>query len=309
MIDLNKLNKLLNNLLNVLNQVQAAMIFDNKGNLLTSMMNSALNEEEIGGTTSLISFISDKIKIDYETGLFQSSSLSSENRKFLFRQTDDLILTLICDIDSNIELINPYANFIVNKLSRMVKDFEVDTKVPKLEGEKKKQKKPRNEYAFKILILGNAGVGKTTSTVQFAHSLFKSEYKPTLGVNIVRNEYWIGDDLIHFQIWDLAGQDQWTKLRRIYYSGAQGALLLFDTTRSDSFQDLKRWRDEIKKYTINIPVILVGNKIDLKDLRKISTEKGKEKAEKFGYKYIETSAKTSENIEQAFKLLAKEMID
>ncbi|MHA1268885.1 MAG: GTP-binding protein [Candidatus Helarchaeota archaeon] len=307
-INLNLINKLLENLLNALDTIQAAMIFDNRGNLLTSMMSSALNEEEIGGTTSLISFISDKIKIDFETGLFQSASLSTDNRKFVFKQINDLILTLICDLDTDLQIINPYAKYIATKISKIIRNVEVDVSVPKLEHTEEKKIKPENEYAFKILILGSPGVGKTTTTVRFAHSFFKSEYKPTLGVNIVRNEYWIDKDLVHFQIWDIGGQDRWASMRKIYYSGAQGALLLFDTTRIDSFKDLDKWVQEIKKYTINIPIVIVGNKIDLLDLRKVSKEEALNKAKSFGYEYIETSAKTSKNIEETFKMLAKEMI-
>ena len=308
-IDLNLANKLLENFLNTLKEIQAALIFDNKGNLITSMMNTPLNEEEIGGTTSLIAFISDKIKIDFETGLFQNASLSTDNRKFVFKQIDELILALICDLDSNLRIINPYASYVASKISKISREVDIDVSVPKLkEIEKEEERKPENEFAFKILILGNAGVGKTTTTVRFAHSLFSSEYKPTLGVNIVRNDYWIDNDLVHFQIWDLAGQDRWATMRKIYYSGAQGALLLFDVTRPDSFNDLNKWYKEINSYTKNIPVIIVANKVDLENLRHISTEQGKKKAEELNYKYIETSAKTSANIVDTFKILAKEMI-
>ncbi|MHA1310916.1 MAG: GTP-binding protein [Candidatus Helarchaeota archaeon] len=308
-IDLSLVNKVLENLINALTSIQAAMIFDNKGNLLTSMMNSTLDEEEIGGTTSLISFISDKIKIDFETGLFQNSSLSTDYRKFIFRQIDDLILVLICDLKSDLNIINPYSDYVATKILKINKNVQIDPSVPTLGKIERPKRKPKNEYVFKILILGDAGVGKTTTTVRFAQALFTSEYKPTLGVNIVRNEFWMNDtDLIHFSIWDLAGQDRWASMRGIYYSGAQGALLLFDTTRLDSFRNLDKWVKEINTNTINIPVVLVGNKIDLKDLRKVSKEEGIRKAQEYGYRYIETSAKTSENIKETFKLLVKDMI-
>ncbi len=307
-INIDAINKLFENLISALNTIQATILFDNKGNLITAMMNNTLDEEEIGGTTSLISFISEKIKIDFETGLFMNSSLSTDDRKFVFRQIDDLVLALICDLNADLRIIDPYASYVVTKILKIKRNVEIDLSIPKLEKIKPETKKPKNEYAFKILILGNAGVGKTSTTVKFAQSLFISEYKPTLGVNIVRNDYWIDDELIHFQIWDLAGQDRWRMMRKIYYSGAQGALLLFDTTRYDSFKDLDKWYKEINSYTYGIPVILVGNKIDLKDLRKVPSEIARKKAEEFGCKYIETSAKTSENIEEAFKILALELM-
>ena len=185
----------------------------------------------------------------------------------------------------------------------------VSMDVPQSEAEMKEIVKPRKSFVLKIVIIGDAGVGKTTTTIQFAQAKFESEYKPTIGVSIVKNEYLFGEDLVNFQIWDIAGQEFWQPMRRIYYGGTQGALILYDVTRPSSFQNVKKWVEELTEFLPKpIPCVLVANKIDLEDLRKISKEDGEELAAELNMPYIEISAKTSENLEKAFSHLGELLI-
>jgi small GTP-binding protein len=116
------------------------------------------------------------------------------------------------------------------------------------------------------------------------------------------------DSAVRFIIWDLAGQSQFQRVRKSYLANAEAGILVYDVTNRNSFENIENWYNEIKKASPNIALILVGNKIDLKEDREVKTQDGTELADKLGLSYIETSAKTGENINDAFKMLALLMI-
>ena len=113
---------------------------------------------------------------------------------------------------------------------------------------------------------------------------------------------------VRFVIWDLAGQAQFKRVRQTYLSNAEAGILVYDVTRKETFVKLENWFNEIKEVSSTISLILVGNKIDLKDQRVVSLKQGEELAQKLNLSYIETSAKTGENINDAFKMLGLQLI-
>jgi small GTP-binding protein len=117
------------------------------------------------------------------------------------------------------------------------------------------------------------------------------------------------DSKVRFVIWDLAGQAQFKRVRQSYLSNAEAGILVYDVTRKETFNNLKSWLDEAKDVSPSISLILVGNKIDLVEDRVITTEQGEEMAKQLNLSYIETSAKTGENINDAFKMLALQKIN
>ena len=169
------------------------------------------------------------------------------------------------------------------------------------------------EYVFKITILGDSAVGKTSLINQFVESSFQEDYKPTLGANIIRKD--VNLDEIHSRvrliIWDLAGQEKYNVVRSMYYQGCVGALLVFDLTRYDTFESIEsKWLSDFKKFVKKEGVyILVGNKKDLVNERAVDSEKGHKLSKKINaIQYIETSAKFNENVEDAFKNLVFEIL-
>jgi small GTP-binding protein len=177
------------------------------------------------------------------------------------------------------------------------------------------ESKELREFVFKIVILGNAAVGKTSLINQFVEGAFEEDYKPTLGANIIRKDVDIdGEDAqtkIRLIMWDLAGQEKYSVIRSMYFQGCEGALLVYDVTRYNTFDSIKsKWLRDFKKYIRKKGVyLLIGNKTDLSDQRVVPTEKGKDLAENIqASHFIETSAKLGENIEEAFLLLVKQIL-
>ena len=168
------------------------------------------------------------------------------------------------------------------------------------------------EFVYKIVILGEAAVGKTSLLNRFCEDTFNEDYKPTLGANIIRKDVNIEENTkVRLIMWDLAGQEKYNVIRSMYFQGCEGALLVYDVTRYNTFDSIKsKWLRDFKKYIRKEGVyVLIGNKIDLTDDRVVPTEKGKELAEKIkASNFIETSAKLGENIEEAFLFLVKQIL-
>jgi small GTP-binding protein len=311
--EIGPLNRLLQNYLNATEGSEAVFIVRRDGAILTSIVQPGYEEKEIATLTTLIGYIADVTYIDFQTGYFRKSvqQISTEGRGFVFRQINsDHVLITICEERADRRVLTAYSVFVANKIEKILKGEIPLLDVPKSEERMREELKPKSEFVFKVVIIGDGGVGKTTLTINFAHGRFESEYKPTIGVSIVKNEYWIEDNLVNFQIWDIAGQALWKDMRRIYYGGAQGCLILYDVTRPTSFKNVEYWKTELKTFIQKeIPCILCANKIDLTELRKISRDEGEKLATDLGISYVETSAKTAENIDLTFLKLGKKLIE
>ncbi|KAL5370446.1 putative Rab2 GTPase [Cryptosporidium parvum] len=163
------------------------------------------------------------------------------------------------------------------------------------------------DYLFKYIIIGDTAVGKSCLLLQFTDRRFRVDHDLTIGVEFGARIINLDAKKIKLQIWDTAGQESFRSITRSYYRGAAGALLVYDITRRDTFNHLSKWLNDVKRNaTPNMTIILVGNKSDL-DRREVTTEEGVEFAEKNGLLFIETSAKTSNNVEEAFMKVAEKI--
>ena len=163
----------------------------------------------------------------------------------------------------------------------------------------------------KYIIVGDYAVGKTSLCKVFAHDMFQVEYKPTIGVDILTKTIKIGSKTeVKLQIWDLAGQQRFFEVMADYYKGAKGGAVVFDITRLESFESVVDWVKTVRKHSGDIPLILVGNKIDLETLRIVEREEATEAAKKLKLiGYIETSAKLKRNVSEVFVRPIKEYFD
>jgi small GTP-binding protein len=174
-----------------------------------------------------------------------------------------------------------------------------------------------NENLFKIVCVGDGAVGKTSITVRTCHGQFDGEYLMTIGVEFGTKVCTIdGKNEVRLQIWDTAGQERFRFLQPAYYRGAHGALLVYDITRMESLENIPKWIGNLVDTIGNsIPTMLVGNKCDLDDFRRVTFEQGKLLAEELSAQYkrvipfYETSAKTNLNLEELFQKLGKMMLE
>lgn len=156
-------------------------------------------------------------------------------------------------------------------------------------------------FLFKYIIIGDTGVGKSCLLLQFTDKRFQPVHDLTIGVEFGARMVTIDNKQIKLQIWDTAGQESFRSITRSYYRGAAGALLVYDITRRDTFKHLSVWLEEARQHSqSNMIIMLIGNKNDLEHRRAVSFEEGKAFAEANGLIFMETSAKTAFNVEQAF---------
>ncbi|RZC48135.1 hypothetical protein C5167_041116, partial [Papaver somniferum] len=164
------------------------------------------------------------------------------------------------------------------------------------------------DYLFKIVLIGDSGVGKSNILSRFTRNEFCLESKSTIGVEFATRTLQVDGKTIKAQIWDTAGQERYRAITSAYYRGAVGALLVYDTTKRQTFDNVQRWLRELRDHAdSNIVILLAGNKSDLKHLRAVNEEDAQVLAEKEGLSFLETSALEALNIEKAFQTILTEI--
>jgi len=177
-----------------------------------------------------------------------------------------------------------------------------------------------SSYMIKIVLIGDAAVGKTSIRQRYLGKGFQREHLATLGADFAATTKTIDNHEIKFQIWDLAGQPMFKNVRPRFFKGCFGALAVFDITRKDTFQNLSNWMEELYQFSGRgvVPIILLANKVDLEDEREVTLKEAKKCVEKLNEKtkeleienfFLETSALTGLNIEKAFEILGQYIIE
>ena len=169
---------------------------------------------------------------------------------------------------------------------------------------------PQYDYLLKYIIIGDACVGKSNLLLRYANGEFRSEYQTTIGVEFAAKNVNIDNLTYRVQLWDTSGQETFKSITRNYYKNSACALVVYDITSRESFQNVATWIEEIRaQCTQSIYMILVGNKIDLENegKRQVETAEGQELAEKYEIKFYETSAKVGTNVDDVFINSAKEI--
>jgi Ras-related protein Rab-1A len=167
---------------------------------------------------------------------------------------------------------------------------------------------PEYDYLFKLLLIGDSGVGKSCLLLRFADDTYTESYISTIGVDFKIRTIELDGKTIKLQIWDTAGQERFRTITSSYYRGAHGIIVVYDITDQESFNNVKQWLQEIDRYACeNVNKLLVGNKSDLTSKRAVETTAAKEYADQLGIPFLETSAKSATNVEQAFLTMAAEI--
>lgn len=164
------------------------------------------------------------------------------------------------------------------------------------------------DYLFKIVLIGDSGVGKSNILSRFTRNEFCLESKSTIGVEFATRTLQVEGKTVKAQIWDTAGQERYRAITSAYYRGAVGALLVYDITKRQTFDNVLRWLRELRDHAdSNIVIMMAGNKSDLNHLRAVAEEDGHSLAEKEGLSFLETSALEATNVEKAFQTILTEI--
>ncbi|CAI5662248.1 unnamed protein product [Oreochromis niloticus] len=157
------------------------------------------------------------------------------------------------------------------------------------------------DFLFKLLLIGDSGVGKTCLIIRFAEDNFNSTYISTIGIDFKVKTIEVDGKKVKLQVWDTAGQERFKTITTAYYRGAMGIILVYDITDEKSFENIQNWMKSIKENaSAGVSRMLLGNKCDIEAKRKVSKETGEKLAKDHGIRFFETSAKSSINVEETY---------
>ncbi|KAI0823868.1 GTP-binding protein ypt1 [Trametes gibbosa] len=166
------------------------------------------------------------------------------------------------------------------------------------------------DYLFKLLLIGDSGVGKSCLLLRFAEDAFTDSYLSTIGVDFKIRTIELEGKTVKLQIWDTAGQERFRTIAAAYYRGAHGIIMVYDVTEAETFSNVKGWITEIERYASEgVKKLIIGNKSDLVERKVVEYSVAKEFSDSLSIPFIETSAKNSTNVEEAFSLMAKTIKD
>jgi small GTP-binding protein len=172
------------------------------------------------------------------------------------------------------------------------------------------QEKWKPDYKYKLLLLGDSGVGKTNFMIRYVDNEFQESFISTIGIDNKIKNIRKNNENIRVKVWDTAGQERFRVICKNYYKKSDGILIIYDVTCKETFRNIPGWMEQIHDgCPENAKIILIANKIDLKDKRVVNTEDGEELAKKFKCQYIECSAKNDINIKESFQNLIDEIYD
>ncbi|CAL8294029.1 unnamed protein product [Boreogadus saida] len=165
------------------------------------------------------------------------------------------------------------------------------------------------DYLFKLLLIGDSGVGKTCLLFRFSEDAFNTTFISTIGIDFKIRTIELNAKRVKLQIWDTAGQERFRTITTAYYRGAMGIMLVYDICNEKSFENIKNWIRNIEEHaSSDVEKMILGNKCDISDRRQVSKDRGEKLAIDYGIKFLETSAKSSLNVEEAFYTIARDIL-
>ena len=226
-----------------------------------------------------------------------------KNFESIFNDTAKTLVKMEIQKQDRKSLLDELNRFLTNlrQILEEFRDREISIQPPDEFPETAVEDAKLRGFRYKIIVCGDPNVGKTSTVLRFTDNAFKRSYIPTIGVNISEKTVQYKDAQIKFVLWDIAGQEKFQKMRTYFYKGADGQLLVFDLTNPETFENVAKWQADIRNCLNNdLPGLILGNKNDLVDQRKVNENEIKKLAEQLKLGYFETSALTGDKVHEAF---------
>jgi small GTP-binding protein len=300
--------------------IAAVAICDREGLIIASESKEKEDRESdsvIGAISAFIDKYIDRIKSEYQTESNFFNITSMEDKKLAYcSMGEHSILTVIADPTTSNNELKVYSEHVAGKVELILDGYEsVSIDIPEIIrvlSRRREGRLPKGKYTAKLILTGDYKVGKTSLIRRFTEDNFLENYISTIGVEISKKSITMDQEThINFVLWDIGGQmSQMAPYRKRFYEGANAAFIVIDRTREGNLESIKKWYDDIKKSVpSNIPIVIVGNKSDLQDRIQISENEIKATAKELGFHSIMTSAKTGENVNEAFLYIAYRFIE
>jgi len=342
--------ELLKSFLDKFKETEAIIISDQESFIIAGEKRKDVDMELVSFLTAIVNPILERIRSEFAFQKFGTATFDTDEHRLMFISVSNSItLSFVFEALASTDKLSPYAYFLAEKTAQFIEADEntiLHLKLPSFDYDLSlsPEKKVRGQlyrdqlatggiYRFKFIIIGDHEVGKTSIIRRFVDNKFSVDYRATIGLNILPHKFEVFGNTVNLSLWDIGAQEYFKRYRKTYYNGAQAAFIVFDLSNRSSFENIYTWYNELKEFTntADIPMIIIGNKNDLVEKRKINKEEAFELvktlselsefsveselsnftnladlAEGSGSKivYIETSAKTGENIIDAFTLLS-----
>ena len=314
------LESLLENYMFDIDGAIAVAICDRDGFIIASNSKEKTGKESdsvMGAISAFLDIYIDRIKNEFQTQSNFFNITSMQDKKFAYcSMGSHSILTTIADPTTSDLMLRIYSEYVAGKVELVLEGFDnVSKEIPEIIrvlSNRREGKLPKGQFTSKLILTGDFQVGKTSLIKRFVENLFSESYISTIGVEISKKTVVMDEDTkINFILWDIGGQiSSMAPYRHRFYEGASAAFIVIDRTRSNNLESVNRWYKEIlDAVSLNIPVVIVGNKSDLQDELVITEEEIKIVAKELGFHYILTSALTGENVNEAFLYIAYRFIE
>ena len=305
----------LTNYLNEIEGVLAVAVSDRDGLIIASEgREDAGSENVIGVISTILDGYIERIKSEFGTSnTFFNITITGDKKFSYCSMGPRSILTSIATQDTSDVALRVFSEHVAGKIELLLEGNEdISLNIPEIIRVLSKTrggKLPAGEYSNKLILTGDYQVGKTSLINRFIDNSFSENYISTLQVQISKKSMDVSAETkVNFIIWDIAGQRNTVKPN--FYLGANAAFMVVDRTRKETLENIEMWYNELRSAVkTNIPVVLVGNKTDMIDSIEVSEEDLREFAQKKGFHYILTSAKTGENVNDTFLYIAYKVME
>lgn len=313
MIRVSTLNELLTNLINEVPDLLAALIVDLDGLVIAQQSVEGFDEEIIGAIMSIVERTISKIKRFAETS-YGSGTIDTNDFQLFYLElggASPSLFVIVAGVYAKLELFIPYSYIVAEKVSQLLNNREISPILPKVGPEGYLELSPNfimggKNITGKIVIIGADAVGKTSLVNMYINGIHDEEYHPTIGVNIVEKELQIAKNMmITFYLFDFGGLKSFAKVRKNFYDDSKAVIILFDCSKSETFDQISEWIEEARHFIkdTSVSYIIVGNKIDLIEDRESIINKATNLANQYGFHFFATSANTGEGLDELFMFL------